>query len=697
MTRQGELRVYIRLNHKGYQMHHAQKDSLLFYLFLLTGLFVLLEISLFIQASNLYLGVFHIVAYHLKVPASVLPGVIYFLCMQCIVHIAYVFFIFCLASLIGRFFQRTRTQIEKIGIVLWVLGIVTLLLANQCFYPDSKFSILTGNIVAPLMAKILLFILSSLFLIIFLLACYQLLRNKRCRLAGTVLLSLGLFGSLLNSIHASHATSAATTTQPNIIIIGVDAVRPDFLGYFGAKNKTPHLDYFLHQATVFSEALTPLARTYPAWVSILTGQYPRKNGARFDLAEHVHFNLRETLPAILQRAGYHTIYATDETRFSNIDQRFGFDEILTPPIGFNDFLLGSLNDFPFSNLLVNTFLGRYLFPYSYGNRPAYITYEPTTFLNLLEPSLAKAHTKPLFFAVHFCLTHYPYIWAGRSNNTSPLQNYQQALQEADLQVYTLLKRFQKNGLLEHSIVILLSDHGEALELAGDRITDPRLFIPGTQKYIPHFYPPSAAKERVNQSAGHGTDVLGLSQYRPVLAFRFYGVQTQVPNIIPGRVSLLDIKPTLLTFLHLPDQYRDGKSLLDYISGKQRAIPLQPDFFTETDFTPEAVRSVNPETRKVLLEGIQYIQINPITTRLTIKPTMEKLILSSKQYADFYGSWVLALYPQNKQWMMPVLVNLKSGQWTTDLRTSFAKQAPTRHMLEALKHFYGNDVTHVQHA
>ena len=71
-----------------------------------------------------------------------------------------------------------------------------------------------------------------------------------------------------------------------------------------------------------------------------------------------------------------------------------------------------------------------------------------------------------------------------------------------------------------SIVILLSDHGEALELSGDRVTEPDLFVSDTTKMIPHFYPSSVTEEQVNQSAGHGTDVLGLTQYHTVLAFRF---------------------------------------------------------------------------------------------------------------------------------------------------------------------------------
>ncbi len=676
------------------KLRYSTKNWLFFYLSALTGFFVLLEISFFIQASDLYLGIYKIVTYHLKVPAPVYSGIIYFVLMQLMLHLVYLLFIFCLTCLIGKALDRTQAQTEKIGIIVWTIGICLVLLANQYYYPDSKFALLTSSLFSPLMTKIFLVLLMALFSIAILIALYGLLKNTHTLLVISILLIL-LFVSMKHQSKIFANNSAATASKPNIILIGVDAVRPDFLGFFGHSVKTPHFDDFLNQSTVFSEALTPLARTYPSWISVLTGQYPKKNGVRLDLAEYTHFNLQETLPAILQQAGYQTIYATDETRFSNIDQHFGFDQAITPPIGFNDFLLGSLNDFPLSNLAVNTFLGRYLFPYSYANRAAYITYNPTTFLNYIQPALSGPHPKPIFLVVHFCLSHYPYLWSGRPSDTSPLENYSQALHQVDRQVYGLLKRLKQNHLLEHSVVVLLSDHGEGFELEGDRVTEPDLFVPGANKTMPHFYPPTELTETVNQSAGHGTDVLGLSQYHSVLAFKLMGTTHQKIRIVAGRVSLLDIKPTLLDLLHLPHQPSDGKSLLGIISGKQHEVPAQPDFFIETDFTPQAVRSVNPETRKVIFQGIEYIQINPLTTRLTIRPSMVNLILASKQYADFYGSWVLALYPQNKQWMMPVLVNLETGKWTTDLHTAFAKQAPAQHMLHALKTFFGNDITHVE--
>lgn len=674
--------------------HH---QHLLGYLFILTGFFIILEISLFIQNSGLYLGDFKLIANHLSVPKSVIPGVLFFICMQLSVHIAFILFIWSLTYCNSLVFKRIQTNFDAYGISFWILGIVTILLANEFYYPNSKFAIVTYSFISKQVLHYLLPLCSASLLFLSIVAAYGLflLLSQRVKLALGIL-GIGLAATVGFTTHSPPIP--LTSDQPNVIIIGVDSLRPDFLGFFGGEKYTPHFDRFLNHSAVFSEALTPLARTFPAWVSILTGEYPKIDNVRFNLQDQINFDMSQTLPAILHQHGYETIFATDETRFSNIDQHFGFDRLITPPIGFNDFLVGTLNDFPMSNLLINSILGQYIFPYSYGNRPVFTTYDPNSFLNLLRPELESPRDKPLFLAVHFCLPHYPYYWKNHASRAVSVYDYRAAVARADQQVNDFLVMLKKNHLLEHTMVILLSDHGEALELTGDRATAPDLFLAGSDnknKIIPHFYPPMKDSEAVDRSAGHGTDVLGLTQYHIVLAFRYFGLEGQEKNIIPGRVSLLDLKPTILNFLHFTSTRIRGQSLTHYIAGVKPSVPAANDFFIESDFSPNAVRTVHPEARKVLFEGIDFFQINPVTARLSVKKSMADMIISSKQFADFYQSWVLALYPQSKSTMTPILVNLETGYWTNDLNTAFAKQAPTEHMLHAMKQFFGHDITEIK--
>ena len=48
---------------------------------------------------------------------------------------------------------------------------------------------------------------------------------------------------------------------------------------------------------------------------------------------------------MLRKAATTPIYSTDEVRFANIDETYGFDQVVTPPIGASDFIIGTYNEF----------------------------------------------------------------------------------------------------------------------------------------------------------------------------------------------------------------------------------------------------------------------------------------------------------------------------------------------------------------
>ncbi len=672
----------------------SNTDGLFSLLLVLTGFFILLEFSFFIQCARVYLSDFEVVSNQLAIPAAILPGILYFIAAELLLHFVYCVFIWVVARSLANLYEMTREKTTSLAVYMWVLGIVTILVANQYYYPNSAFSDLM-SIILPypslvLIALVLLLLVWIIALTLVLINIIASMNNKTLIVSAVFVLAVTAFYS--RQIHQPVTTDAATTDRPDIILIGMDSLRPDFLGFFGNERTTPFLDAFLNQSAVFSEAVTPLARTFPSWTGILSGRYPLETGIRFNLARQDHADFSMTLPALLQRQGYKTVYATDETRFSNISKNYGFDQIVSPPVGLDDFLVGTFNDFPLSNLVLNTTAGKWLFPYSYGNRPVAATYEPNSFLNMLKPVVTEQRHKPLFLAVHFCLAHFPYHWAGLSaRGINVQQRYSASVNRLDRQVadfYTMLKQ---NHLLDHAIVVLLSDHGEALELNGDRITDKDLFVTSSKnKTVPKFYPPGLEAEKINQSGGHGTDVLGLPQYHSLLVFRLYGVEGQA-RVVPGVVSLLDIKPTILDLLHLPVTASSGISLASYIT-QQHAKPLRArHIFLESDFSPEAIRTVYPDMRKAMLEGIDLFHIDPVTTKLLVKDSMSHMIISSKQYADIYGDWMLALYPQNNNYRMPILVNLSNGEWTNDLHSSFAVHSPAQEMLHKLKAFYGNEI------
>ncbi|OAI46745.1 hypothetical protein AYO45_06200 [Gammaproteobacteria bacterium SCGC AG-212-F23] len=674
----------------------VKKSGLIGYLLALTLVFFLFEMSIVFLASDFYLGDFQLIAHRLQIPRAVYPEIFYFVVLQLVLHGLFVICVWSLTRLTANALSLSWPKTQTLGFYLWGVGILIFLLVNQWLYPNSKFALFTELFFSPLLCQILLSALLVLMAVVFLLSFHGVLKlfPKTVMSMLATIVCACLFFHSKEKIIPIVTHDAATVEKPNIILIGIDALRPDYLSFFGNAEKTQHIDDFLKNATVFADALTPIARTFPAWTSILTGEYPKQSGIRFDLADTAETNLHDVLPKLLRAEGYQTIFATDETRFSNIDQAFGFDQVISPPVGVNDFLLGSFNDFVFSNVWVNTIVGKWLLPYSYGNRPAVATYNPDMFLQLLKPLLSKPRNKPLFLAVHFCLPHFPYIWGTAAEKHSTRENYHAAVLRADQQLGDFIAMLTRYRLLEHSVVVLLSDHGEALELSGDRATDADLFVPGLhnpKKIIPRFYAKSVDSESVNQSAGHGNDILGLTQYHIVFAFRAYGIKPNQIKQVPDVVSLLDVKPTIIQLLHMPTLKGDGHTLNHQIWQNVTLRQTEQDFYTETDFSPVAVHTVHPEMRAVLFQGIDYYRIDPITTRIYVKKQMGQVIISSKQYADFYGHWVLALYPQDSKIMMPILINLQTGHWTNDLRIPFAEQSPAKRMLMHMRKFFGKDI------
>ena len=170
--------------------------------------------------------------------------------------------------------------------------------------------------------------------------------------------------ALVSAFAAVHRPSKAAPAQqrPNVILIGIDSLRLDQLQRFGGTGVTKHLDRFLAEADIVRDTTTPTARTYSSWTAILTGRSPLVTGARFNLAERKTVQANPTIGDVLREAGYRTIYSTDEVRFANFDESYGFDQVITPPIGAVDFVIGSYNELPLATVVANSRLGEVAVP-----------------------------------------------------------------------------------------------------------------------------------------------------------------------------------------------------------------------------------------------------------------------------------------------------------------------------------------------
>jgi arylsulfatase A-like enzyme len=75
------------------------------------------------------------------------------------------------------------------------------------------------------------------------------------------------------------ARSAAKSDRPNVVVVTIDTLRPDYLGFHGyPREAAPFLAKIAEQSTVFDEAKSTSSWTAPATASLFTALYPHQHG-----------------------------------------------------------------------------------------------------------------------------------------------------------------------------------------------------------------------------------------------------------------------------------------------------------------------------------------------------------------------------------------------------------------------------------
>jgi hypothetical protein len=295
--------------------------------------------------------------------------------------------------------------------------------------------------------------------------------------------------------------------------------------------------------------------------------------------------------------------------------------------------------------------------------------------------------------VHLTLAAWPYKWSADQapipDNISKVDaaklRFNIGVRAVDAQFAEVVQMLQQQGVLDHAMLVVLSDHGQAFGEPGDSITQKPYYV-GT--------PNKADLDRftaLRSTIGHGTDVLSLKQYHPLLSFKFYGTPTNQVGSRQPIVALIDIAPTVLDYLHVANPGMDGMSLLPEITASPNTGLGNRPFFMETEFTLPSVLTADPSITKVLDEGLGYYQLNPKTGILEVKPLFTRLIIKGKQRAVLQGHWMLAMYPNPNKPATLVLVNLKTLQWTTDMQSEFARNSPLVTLWSELDKFYSDEV------
>ena len=319
-----------------------------------------------------------------------------------------------------------------------------------------------------------------------------------------ILAGCGLFGS----------------EQLNVLLISVDTLRQDHVGCYGYSIvKTPNIDRLAEEGFTFDDAIASVPLTLPSHSSALTGLYPISHGVR----DNVKFRLAlefETLAEVLREHGY----ATGGVVASFVlDSRYGMDQ------GF---------DFYDDDMTGGSQASSFHFP----ERPADAVTE--TAIQWLE-----GVKTPFFAFVHYYDPHMPYEPPARFLASCMDRPYDGEIEFTDVEIGKLLTYLEERDLIENTLIIFMSDHGEGLG-DHDEQTHGVLVYESTIRVPLIIRLPEAS------------DLAG---------------DSGVPTRVPDSVRLVDIYPTVLDLLGIEaPEAVDGRSLVPLITGGN--LPPEEGYF-----------------------------------------------------------------------------------------------------------------------
>lgn len=224
----------------------------------------------------------------------------------------------------------------------------------------------------------------------------------------------------------------------NILLISVDTLRPDHLSCYGYEGiQTPNIDRLAAEGARFTDVTSTVPLTLPSHATILTGLYPPTHGIR----DNAYMALPQetmTLAEILGDEGYSTCAVIGAFV---LDSRYGLDQ------GFDTY------DDDLSE-------GRQTREFSYTEiRADAVSRKTVKRLREIE--------EPFFAFVHYYDPHTTYDPPEPYATTYSENPYDGEIAYTDQAIGRIMDFLDEEDLLERTLVVLLSDHGEGLGQHGE--------------------------------------------------------------------------------------------------------------------------------------------------------------------------------------------------------------------------------------
>ena len=338
----------------------------------------------------------------------------------------------------------------------------------------------------------------------------------------------------------------------NILIIVVDALRQDHLGFNGySRNTSPNIDKLAKEGACFTSSYTSLPRTDPSLMSILSGTYPHNHGLRLVHGNKINKSFGY-LPEILKAHNYKTCFMSGCGVY-NADLSGGFDyfdqiswkikykirrntlklfnpaNFLGPAEQYTDFAINWIKKIKGNKFFLCYHIEDLHWPYDI----------PQPFEHMFDPNYKGSHDFNTLKHGKFSRGEliFGHVKLPEEELQHAIAHYDGGIKYIDAQIGRLVDCLNEERIYEDTLIIITSDHGENF---GEH----------------NFY------------FQHGSSLYEPSLKTPLI-FR-YPKSIPKGKIISQRVQNIDIMPTVLEMLGIPILDKiDGVSLLPLIKEKTK--------------------------------------------------------------------------------------------------------------------------------
>ena len=264
------------------------------------------------------------------------------------------------------------------------------------------------------------------------------------------------------------AASAAAADKPNLLLILVDDLGPEWISAYGAEGiETPNVDELARRGMLFENAYS-MPQCTPTRVTLLTGQYPYRHGwtnhwdvPRWGAGAHFDPGKNLSFARLVREAGYATAIAgkwqiNDFRVQPNVLREHGFDEWAV--------WTGYETGVPAS-------AERYQDAYVYTTSEASRTYEgefgPDVYNDFLLDFVERHRDEPWLAYYPLALTHTPLVSTPHEPfAATKLEKHRAMTRYMDYLVGRLVAKLDALGLSERTYVVFTTDNGTTRGITG---------------------------------------------------------------------------------------------------------------------------------------------------------------------------------------------------------------------------------------